>query len=1495
VLQDIADAQQAEDRDLPELARTQANALFGDMVRLREYLKINDPDSLDETDQWIGGVLKAYEHLLPEDGMPPGLEEVQDKIPKDPGLFGQSLNWAMAAVPLAHPMLQSLELIDRPAQGVQTALALALADDEDRSAQMLAAIGRGVTFQSQADDFYGVDIDSNDDGSINFMEILGADAEAGKDPDFGDFWGSGVLETTAGYGVGALDTIGLALTDPTIWIGFGAANKTKAGLEAVARTFGGRQGDDIARLVARKGLKVLPLEMQQRVYQTLEAALEAAKAGGRRGRRTTALVGRRMDPAEEAMDTLTQVSRPTGRISVGGVNYRTPVDALLDRNPLRRNVRGINSFAAGERAIIEAVPNAEGAFDAADVASQMNLQKTVFDQQDNAARAILANIPDGQAAGVLEELNSATRFYDSGGGTRTVALWDGVGPERTLKGTLTYSETDGAITGLFVDPKYRGQRLADELYDELTDKVFDGDVQRMLNATRGGSMTDAGRAARTGWIGRRAPELLEDTVDMNVGRRGVARAVGDTDVGQNIVQRASAFKPRLRIRQALGINIEKLADDLRARGNAEAATLFDAMSVRLTGASERAIRQLQGFTGKIPGLRRIGSENARETVDRWVREALEGASLERTLEGPRIGTDPNAVRVINNLRAEGLDDVADYVRVAVDVRREIDEAALKAGIDASQLRANYMPRVLTSEGQEAVLRNPELADKLAYSQSAQVAAQEMRFQQPRQFRPDLTIDQANVELARISKLPPGTKIFEDDVLTLFATRGRSAFAAASQVEALNGLTRQVIDGHPLAIWDDGADAAARASKLNYVPTDTPNGRIFMPEEITEEFGQLRDWVTTDKNLADMNEFINNWTKTWGAWATAPLIDGIGFHSRNAQGNIMLNALRGVTNPRHYIRAMGLQRKVGRVVSHMSDTGDSLDDALRAVVKDRGDQALLRTLMDNDIIDSGFFKDFSIDPDASRVWRLLGDNKIISSGRDIGNAVENNARIAHFVAKLDAPGGTIESAARSVRETLFDYSDLTPVERRLRTMPSRFYTFMRKNLGAQLWGLAHYPGRVAQIQQTIGQSGGLGTVLGVQQPDYSVENASTLSNVLGSDRSVSGIDSPFLAAMDVLSPIYELANLTPGIQDALPGDGDRERFVRSLYNLTSGGPVALAEMVFEQLQEKDVFLGTDLDEQGSESVWNDFVDAIIGPAWSQLDTFLARFGQTPLAEGTPLEGGVGPLGNNPSKREIDIGDELIILSNILGLNVAPYGEEQAINGLFALNEELSAKLERLDAPTLQQLRDAGIVPPPPPHESRLGSEVTQEKIEAARADGLPTDLLEQQLQERLADEAARFTRQDPETGEITNRTQRLASFALGVGLTTPSGEGSTRALAKVLFNQANIGEVFLDEDGTPLDEDDVPIVWPVQKSEVQEWAERVGAPLTDAGNVGTKTIAAWNATNPDNPYYGSSQDWAEAGVLPTEGVYKWTDDSGEQHEARSEIMTSGTSSLLRPGS
>ena len=1004
--------------------------------------------------------------------------------------------------------------------------------------------------------------------------------------------------------------------------------------------------------------------------------------------------------------------------------------------------------------------------------------------------------------------------------------------------------------------------------------------------------------------------------------------------------------------------------------------LVDEMNRRAIGAQQRAVREMnESLAAKVPGMRRVGAADTLEDLNAFVREALEGGRPPGGM-GPQLDAAQQVAKVVDDLNARGLPRAAEYVETMAAIRQTIEDAARRAGLPEEYLNLRYMPRVLTREGQEQISKNRVLAEELGISPDA-VAQREFAFQRARDTRlADMTTEQVNRHLQKVHGLPDGVKLFEEDPLAAFAARGKSAFQAATTVDLLNGLTKETLDGFPMAVWDDSLETAAEqsarkaqaearkqaekaardalpkgrskvallaretfeknlkdqkkaakkaeeqlarsrgrmtkaAQEKGYVPVDTPNGRLWIPEEISVELRQVRDLIVNDADLAKLNQFLENWSRTWGGWATSPLIDGIGFHSRNATGNMMLNAIKGIVNPATYARAGGIQRKAYRARTAMKRENLSFEEAMDKVGMSNRQKALTRQARQYDIMGAGFFDDLALDNNTSRLWDILGENKAMTTGRAMGSAIEHNARMAHYIHMIDR-GLTPADAARSVRQTLFDYSDLTAVERRIRYL-SRFYTFMRKNTGYQLWAITRYPGRVAQLESRVESGLDLEGVLGLEMSSYAAERGDTFLDPFGLKGATAQIDTPFSAAEETLRPLLLLVGEGLG-----QGDVTSEEYATALMGLTSGGPRALADMIYERAMGVDPFTGAPA-KGGNERFFMDFADVIVGPAWSSLDRAVQR--------ATRGEG-LGPLGNEPSRiAEIGAGEdaalipEVIILSNIIGLNVAPYGEENVTSNLYAMIEETENLLKDIPgAPTIEQLRRNGILPPPPRSPSIARSVTLQAQIEEDQALGIDTTELEAEYQQALIDEQERGTIIDEETGEYTTRLNRLSDYSLSAALYVLDDDGnpsldddgnpkpSQGKLAKVLYSIDNPGDAFLDEDGTPFDEYDIPVRWyDASQAEVLEWAKRTGAPLSERGNVITATQNAWNQTFPDNPYYGKTDviDRVLGGLRPIQGIYTFVDDQGQTQEVRGPVTAaeilgtrpqaqSGTGALMPGG-
>lgn len=1430
------------------------------------------------------------------------LEEEGDK-----GLFDQAvdkakggLSWALGGNPVGRQVSRALDILARPAEGIQSGVAMILADDKDRSPEAFAALGRGLTFQEQPDDFYGLkdQVDTDSDGSINAREILGVDADLG-----GDGW--------LGLTVGALDTVGLALTDPTSYVGIGLAGRAKAGIEAAERV-GGRA---LAREVAENGLRNVDESIQAAIGDEVRRGVTRAFEQGRRMSPMERI--RRMDRLQaaerQAREQIGAIATPTGRLSFAGQNIRSPIDALAEANPLRRQYG--------------AIEEAGNVLDTASSGVRRNLAHIFGDGVENATRT--ANgvrvegkiLSDGKPVGAFERelLDDGTAIFNHSGVDEALQR-SGIGTEfleqqvqgladegfHTIKMT---AQGDGvAVWGrrgfdydvdaedfsnsLTITSRAMRER-ADEIWGELTDvDALDLADEMTLTADtidiaiRNGDPSLLPDLASDDWArvisevdAARIPMIrkLDGVADeqgqvrqfvtnpeANIGQRFTADVTrrGVTDLVPERVRGAlDGIRPRAAVARNLGQDAERITDDARVATQGVSDRLNDEMATEINAAATAAAKEFGAWSTNRSLRKGIKS------ADEYVRAALEGDdALARDVlrltddEMATIQPSEFAELAAKQADAEGMTAVANYIRTADRWRSRIDEASGAAGLADEAHRRFYVPRVLTREGRKAVIDNPALEEAVG-PRSAATSIGEMGFHSERTFRPDAPVAEVNRALAAAHGLPEGTQIFTESVLGAFASRGRAAFRAATEADIFRGLQNEIVDGTPLALIDDGSKAVTAArTKAGYASLQTPAGKVWMPKEMVKEFQNVREAISSDEWVQGFTEFRRNWSQIWGANATSPLIDGIGFHSRNALGNLSLNALAGVINPVDYARALRLQRTIGRAakaVKKGKSTWDSVWDDLKVKPDDR---ALITALRDHKIMGSGFFDDVvQGTADRGKVYEILGNNAMIRQGRALGSAVEDNARIAHYISKLDAPGGTPEAAARSVRKFLFDYSDLTEFERSLRHV-SRFYTFMRKSTGVQLWALTHVPGRVANIERSLQSplgSSEIGSALGLEQPGYSRERGDTIKDALGLGGTVSSFDTPFSAAVDTLTPLYEIANMLPGVQELVPGESSAQRLVESLYNLTAGGERSFIDAVYETLQKKDLFTGASLEDEGAEAQAQKWIESLIGPAWSQLDRFIGR-----ATEGE----GVGPLGNNMSEAQAEIGHELVVLSNILGMSVAPYGDAARSSNLYAINEYLEKALE--GRPTTDQLRDTGLLGKKETGLRRLNSEITQEKIAEAKAAGLPTEALEAKLEEQLLQEKDSGTRVD-EDGYVTSQQDRIQSYALGLGLVSESGAGKYDTLASVLYNEEHPDDPVLDEDGTPLDEYDVPVKWDMtSKPEIEEWAKaNPEVPLTPAGNVGTETILAWNATHPDRPYIHSIEDRIKAGIRPIQGIYE----------------------------
>jgi hypothetical protein len=1386
--------------------------------------------------------------------------------------------------------------------------------------------GEGLTFGQFGRGGIDQELEISDvdgDGVLNFREALGID------PEWGGRW------------AGALDTFAIAATDPISYAGVGVAAKLKAGLEAVFINF----GDDAMRQVFRQGAKALTTAEWRVVEGTIRQRIrEAGESGARQGtriqrRRFT------VDQLQEKLGDkqLKQLQTRSGTFRMGGQNIRIPgmgaLGELADKskilrtiNPTRR-LSGLSRISKGGRELMEGSDDAARAVFGAGARNTTSTTAGVRVDGDILASKALKN-PDGSLladqgqrigtfgrrietrgddvvaffdSSVIDEpfqrQGQATTFLkkqvdaledmgvdrihlEAGGDAAVVAARQGFEYDVASQGFEAWAN------GVRVALRGRSDDAADQLADQFDEAIRtknwgllpDMRFDEGLQAIRGVidefgqiplvRVIDADKHIRSVGVSRGGAQALRETSERTLqpsastrGQRAVTRSAKALRTPGRLLD---AITPRAGIRNALGRRMETLVDGIRTKTGANAEQMLQDMVSALDQPYRMAARE----SGSFSEASRIG------------REAMEVRPPPGTIS-PEVVIE----RMAQAQDVAGNPAMAAWVRAVGDARVSIEMSARRAGLPEEFLNEAYFPRATSKEGREAIKQNVALASDVNGPLRAGLDGVEAGFQQPRQKMPKKTVTEVNAQLAKDYGLGEGFQVFTEDTFTALVTRGRAAFGAAAHHDMLVEMSELFAtqSRRGMSVLDSGSSREAlviQAEKgvkqpQGYTKITTQNGTFFADPVIVDEITKVKRWLTDDKSLQGMEDFLENWSRTWGSNATAPLLDGLGFHSRNATGNVMLNMLAGVVNPARYTEAAVYQRQMDRAFRTMKSDGVSFEQALKGTRLDARQQQVALGLRENDIIGSGFMDDLAaggastsqyrdgavsgpgvirekVVPKYEGGWDFAQNNPVVSTGRALGSMVEKNARIAHYITKLDAKGGTAESAARSVRTYLFDYTDLTGIERSLRKI-SRFYTFMRKNTAVQLWALTHNPGRVLAIErgfQGKSPAGAIGSALGVRK-DYSAERGDSWN--LG-DGLTGGIESPLSAAADTLRPVGEIISL-------MSGGGTLDDLIESVLGLTAGSAPAFIEFAYSQKSDYNFFLDRPLSDdeiKSKESMFQRLADATIGPLWSSMDRFASRLTDGNL-EGTGGILGLG-IGNNPSTATKEKGIEMAFWSSVLGLNVASTStqdeaKEQWVRDLsFELRDEILPDLRDKYGdeaiPTWELLVSTGTVAGTPGSPRRAESEVSAERIEAAEAANLDSALLQEELDERQASEAERGVVIDEETGEYTTRDARVKELSSALGVYVLDDDGNPK----------------LDDDGNPKPAINwyVKEQWNEQNRDDQIETSRTDTVSALSNSLGISVVrdgeiaidaatglpvpsinamakASYNLTNPDDPY------------------------------------------------
>lgn len=370
---------------------------------------------------------------------------------------------------------------------------------------------------------------------------------------------------------------------------------------------------------------------------------------------------------------------------------------------------------------------------------------------------------------------------------------------------------------------------------------------------------------------------------------------------------------------------------------------------------------------------------------------------------------------------------------------------MKAGVPITALSENnrgiqYFPRITTAEAKQyfkqaqignTKIWNPKIANALNRRTG------------------DFTLDEFNSFAKEHGLDSLGGKSVEQFFMKnpayAVATRDMGSAKAVSSAQFIQkaGNVFGKVEKDAPAFWQELPDSIQKVYPAL-------KGKKFDPE-VLGEITRTYEKVFNPKEVGGFLKLFDKVQNTWKGWTLSIFPS---YHIRNAVGNVWNNYLAGVVNPDDYLKASQLQEyaKTGSIKS-LSTFGKTFFTKAQA-------DGIITDAKKLGVINKGFY---GADIPKTIEESVGGGNKnllsvkgpAVMTGKAVGTTIENNARLAHFVDKLQK-GFTSDSAAMSVKKYLFDYGDLTNFEKQVMKRMFPFYSWTRKNLPLQAEAVLNQP-------------------------------------------------------------------------------------------------------------------------------------------------------------------------------------------------------------------------------------------------------------------------------------------------------------------------------------------------------------------------------------------------------------------------------------------------------
>lgn len=362
-------------------------------------------------------------------------------------------------------------------------------------------------------------------------------------------------------------------------------------------------------------------------------------------------------------------------------------------------------------------------------------------------------------------------------------------------------------------------------------------------------------------------------------------------------------------------------------------------------------------------------------------------------------------------------------------------------LQSSEGVLSYAPRIASKEA-----KTFKLKDKATYRMVFRELETSLASAKKRSLYPLMDIVSLNTELKKVYGFD--FDFFDVNVADIFTKNKLSQVRAINKGATIDAIVAAYGKVGKIASDDiEAVELFRRLYKGKDLLDESTIPKLFIPKSLYKDATRIDTLFT---GIFDPNSELNHVFKIMATvnkpYQVLLTTAFPAFHHRNAVNNIFMNYLGGVgplKSFKYYKEGMRLQRKVAtQGVEGLS----------------KAEKILWDELAEYRIIRAGVFEEFTTKsgfwnrPISAIKAKALGreiptfrrEQFNLFAGRAYGTFIEENARIAHYLAKR-AGGASKVEASKSVQKWLFDYRNLTVFEKQKMQPSFLFYTWMRNNL------------------------------------------------------------------------------------------------------------------------------------------------------------------------------------------------------------------------------------------------------------------------------------------------------------------------------------------------------------------------------------------------------------------------------------------------------------------